>query len=422
MNNVLAFILGGGQGTRLFPLTKYRSKPAVPVAGKFRLVDIPVSNCINSDIKKIAVITQFNSESLNRGVSQTYKFDTFSRGYIRILAAEQTPGNNKWLQGTADAIRQNIKHISDSDIEYALILSGDQLYRMDYKKMYRHHKSTDAYSTLALTVTEIEKASEFGLVNINAEGEITEFVEKPTDPDIINQFKVSDVVKVEHGLDMDRDYVLANMGIYIFNRNDLQFLMESDDSHDFGKGIYPNLLGEKKLMSFIHNGYWEDIGTIKAFYHANLEIGQAHPKFNFYDMDNPIYAEPRFLPPSKFENCNVTHSMISDGCILSYATVIESSLGVRTMIGHNSIIECSIIMGADYYEKSGPRFDDSVSLGIGQNCIIKDAIIDKNVRIGHGVQIINKDQHEDYDGGYYMIRDGIVVVEKDAIIPDGTII
>lgn len=423
MDNVLAVILGGGKGTRLYPLTRYRSKPAVPLGGKYRLVDIPVSNCINSDMKKIYVITQYNSESLNRSVFETYKFDIFSRGYIRILAAEQTPDNKDWFQGTADAIRKTIKHLSDSKVEYVVILSGDQLYRMNYKELIRHHIRSDSEVTLALTTVESDKAPAFGLAKIDSQSEITEFVEKPQDPAVIKDYQIPDQVREEQGIARDRDLVLANMGIYVFSKSFLRKLMEETTHPDFGKGIFPDMLGKVKLGAFIHDDYWEDIGTIKAFYEANLDLAVDVPPFNLYDMERPIYAQPLFLPPSKTGECDIQRTLVSDGCIIETATIRQSVIGIRSIIRKNTYIERSYIMGADEYETEDEYFGNGqIPLGIGENCVIKQSIIDKNARIGNNVQIINKDNLVESEGDGYMIRDGIIVIDKGCVIPDGTII
>ena len=423
MNQVAGIILGGGKGTRLFPLTKKRSKPAVPLGGKYRLVDIPVSNCINSGIKRIFVITQFNSESLNRSVYETYKFDHFSRGYIRILAAEQSMESKEWLQGTADAIRKNIKHLSsDMNVEYFIILSGDQLYRMDYNRLISRHKESRADVTIALTIVNKEKASEFGLARVDDKGNINEFIEKPEDPSLIETFYVPSSVKQSEGLSADNDYVLANMGIYVFSKEYLCELMENTDEDDFGKHIIPSLLGEKKLTGFFHNAYWEDIGTIRAFYEANLDLTSSSPQFTFYDTECPIYAQPLFLPPSRLEKCDIISSLISDGCIVQNVSIKRSVIGVRSIINKNSAITDSIIMGADYYETRKNKKKGQLQMGIGKNCIIERAIIDKNAYIGNDVKIINQKKLDYMEGGSYLIKDGIVVVEKGAIIPDGTII
>lgn len=423
MNHVAGIILGGGKGTRLFPLTKERSKPAVPLGGKYRLVDIPVSNCINSGIKKIFVITQFNSESLNRSVYETYKFDHFSHGYIRILAAEQSMENIEWLQGTADAIRKNIKHISaDRNVEYCLILSGDQLYRMDYNHILSKHMESHADVTIALTVVDKEKAPEFGLARVDDKGNINAFTEKPEDVSLIESYLIPSSVKLSEGLIADKDYVLANMGIYVFSKDYLCELMESTDEHDFGKHIIPSLLGQKKLTGFFHNAYWEDIGTIRAFYEANLNMTSHSPQFTLYDIERPIYAQPLFLPPSRLEQCNIRNSLISDGCIVHYVSINRSVIGVRSIINKNTTITDSIIMGADFYETRKGKESGSIQMGIGNNCIIERAIIDKNACIGDDVRIINQKKLDDSKGEGYLIRNGIVVVEKGAIIPDGTII
>ncbi len=423
MNHVAGIILGGGKGTRLFPLTKTRSKPAVPLGGKYRLVDIPVSNCINSGIKKIFVITQFNSESLNRSVYETYKFDHFSNGYIRILAAEQSMENKEWLQGTADAIRKNIKHVAaDMNVEYFLILSGDQLYRMDYDKIIVRHQENQADVTIALTVVDKEKAPEFGLARVDDTGDIQAFIEKPKDPSLIETYYIPPSVKESEGLDANRDYVLANMGIYVFSKPYLCSLMENSDEHDFGKHIIPSLLGKKKLTGFFHNAYWEDIGTIRAFYEANLDLASPSPQFSLFDIEHPIYAQPLFLPPSRLEQCDISNSLISEGCIAHNVSIKRSVIGVRSIINQNSTINNSIIMGADFYEKRSPEKRDRIPMGIGNNCIIERAIIDKNASIGNNVQIINQKREENLIGHGFWIRDGIVVVEKGAVIQDGTVI
>ncbi len=423
MNQVAGIILGGGKGSRLFPLTKNRSKPAVPLGGKYRLVDIPVSNCINSGIKKIFVITQFNSESLNRSVYETYKFDHFSRGYIRILAAEQSMESKEWLQGTADAIRKNIKHLSaDMNVEYFLILSGDQLYRMDYNRIISRHRESRADVTIALTVVNKEKASEFGLARVDDKGEIKAFIEKPEDSSVIDTYYVPGAVKQSEGLNEDKDYVLANMGIYVFSKDYLCELMENTVEHDFGKHIIPGLLGQKKLTAFFHNAYWEDIGTIRAFYEANLDMTSSSPQFTFYDTERPIYAQPLFLPPSRLEQCDIQNSLISEGCIIYKASIKRSIIGTRSIICKNSTITDSIIMGADFFETEKDRRKGRIHMGIGNNCIIEQAIIDKNAHIGNNVKIINRQKFDYKEGEGYLIKDGIVVVEKGAVIPDETVI
>ncbi len=423
MSHVAGIILGGGKGTRLLPLTKQRSKPAVPLGGKYRLVDIPVSNCINSGIKKIFVITQFNSESLNRSVYETYKFDHFSHGYIRILAAEQSMENREWLQGTADAIRKNIRHISaDMEVEYCLILSGDQLYKMDYDLIISKHRESGADVTIALTVVDKEKASEFGLARVDDKGDIRAFTEKPKDASLIESYYIPSSVKQSEGLSDDKDYVLANMGIYVFSKDYLCELMENSDEPDFGKHIIPSLLGKKKLTGFFHNAYWEDIGTIRAFYEANLNLASPSPPISFYDTEYPVYAQPLFLPPSRLEQCDIRDSLISDGCIVHKVSINRSVIGVRSIINKNTTITESIIMGADFYERRGLKREGQMQLGIGNNCTIERAIIDKNTYIGNDVKIVNQKKADYMEGEGYLIKDGIVVVEKGAVIPDGTII
>ncbi|MCP5004595.1 MAG: glucose-1-phosphate adenylyltransferase [Planctomycetes bacterium] len=423
MNHVAGIILGGGKGTRLFPLTKKRSKPAVPLGGKYRLVDIPVSNCINSGIKKIFVITQFNSESLNRSVYETYKFDHFSNGYIRILAAEQSMDSKEWLQGTADAIRKNIKHVAaDINVEYFLILSGDQLYKMDYDQIIVRHQESHGDVTIALTVVDKEKAPEFGLARVDDEGNIQSFIEKPEDPSLIETYYIPQSVKAAEGLDTNKDYVLANMGIYVFSKSYLCSLLEDTDEHDFGKHIIPSLLGKKKLTAFFHNAYWEDIGTIRAFYDANLDLASPSPQFYLFDIEHPIYAQPLFLPPSRLDRCDISNSLISEGCIAHDVSIKGSVIGVRSIINQDSTILNSILMGADFYEKRSTEKGERIPIGIGSNCIIERAIIDKNACIGNNVHIINHKKEDNLIGSGYCIRDGIVVVEKGAVIPNGTVI
>lgn len=331
--------------------------------------------------------------------------------------------NKEWLQGTADAIRKNIKHISaDMNVEYCLILSGDQLYKMDYKMIIAKHEESLADVTIALTVVDKEKASEFGLARVDDKGDIKAFTEKPEDASLIESYYVPSSVKQSEGLSADKDYVLANMGIYVFSKDYLCELMESTDEDDFGKHIIPSLLGEKKLTGFFHKEYWEDIGTIRAFYEANLSLASPSPQMTFYDTEYPIYAQPLFLPPSRLEKCDIRYSLISDGCIVHNVSINRSVIGVRSVINKNSTITDSIIMGADFYETSKNRKEGLIQMGIGNNCIIERAIIDKNAYIGNDVKIINQKKLDYVEGEGYVIKDGIVVVEKGAVIPDGTII
>ncbi len=431
MKRVLAVILGGGAGTRLYPLTKQRAKPAVPLAGKYRLIDIPVSNCINSEIFKIYVLTQFNSASLNRHIARAYNFSGFSEGFVEVLAAQQTAENPNWFQGTADAVRQYLWLLQEWDVDEYLILSGDHLYRMDYREFINRHRETNADITLSVVPMDEERASDFGLMKIDTDGRVVDFSEKPKG-DALKSMQVDTSIL---GLDQEqarRFPYIASMGIYVFKKEVLSKLLRQYPTHtDFGKEIIPNSSSNHNIQAYLFNGYWEDIGTIKAFYDSNLALTQQpQPPFSFYDEQAPIYTRQRYLPPSKLLDCQVRESIIGEGCILKTCQVTHSVLGVRSRIEAGSIIEDSLLMGADFYESFAERQSgvdcstDKVPLGIGADTVIRRAIIDKNARIGCHVQIINKDQVEEGDRehlGFY-IRIGIVVVVKNAVIPDGTII
>jgi glucose-1-phosphate adenylyltransferase len=421
----LALILGGGQGVRLFPLTKHRSKPAVPLGGKYRLIDITISNCINSDITKIYVLTQFNSASLNRHIARSYRFSRFSDGFVEILAAEQTPENRNWFQGTADAVRQVMMHISDLNPENVLILSGDHLYQMDYRDFLRHHEETGADVTVSVIPTEEGRASSFGLLKTNAGGHIVEFREKPP----ADQLPAMRVDTTRFGLgreDAERRPFLASMGVYLFKFDVLRDLLKDEKYADFGGQVIPAAIEKYNVQAFPFDSYWEDIGTISSFYHANLDMASIMPKFNLFDADAPIYTRARFLPGSKLIDCQVKDSIISEGCILNRASIEHSIIGIRSRIESDTRIEHSLIMGADYYqtldEMEIERRRGLPWIGIGENTIIRRAIIDKNVRIGAGVRILNQDGREHHDGDNYYIREGIIVVPKGVTITDGTII
>jgi glucose-1-phosphate adenylyltransferase len=429
VKKVLAIILGGGAGTRLYPLTKLRAKPAVPVAGKYRLIDIPVSNCINSEIFKIYVLTQFNSASLNRHIARAYNFSGFSDGFVEVLAAQQTPENPNWFQGTADAVRQYIWMLQDWDVEEFLILSGDHLYRMDYRQFVQRHRDTNADITLSVIPMDDRRASDFGLMKINDSGRVIDFSEKPKG-EALAQMRVDTTVL---GLTKEQAALqpyIASMGIYVFKKDVLiKLLKESLERTDFGKEIIPDAAKDHNVQAFLFDDYWEDIGTIESFYEANLALTkQPLPPFSFYDEAAPIYTRARYLPPSKLLNCQITESMIGDGCILKDCRIQHSVLGVRSRIESGSVIEETLIMGADYYQPSVERQcsleQNDVPVGIGTDTIIRRAIIDKNARIGNNVKIINKDNIQEAERekqGFY-IRSGIVVVLKNALIPDGTII
>jgi glucose-1-phosphate adenylyltransferase len=426
--NLLALILGGGAGSRLYPLTQKRSKPAVPLGGKYRLVDIPISNCINSDIIKIFVLTQYNSASLNRHIAKTYRFSPFSDGFVEILAAEQTPESPQWFQGTADAVRQVLPHVRDWNIETLLILSGDHLYRMDYRLFLARHFETNADVTISVIPCEEDAASSFGLLKTDNTGRIIEFSEKPKG----NALKQMRVDTSRFGLSEEeaeqRPY-LASMGIYIFKYDFLEYLLKENHSMvDFGREVIPAAIKCCNVQAFLFDGYWEDIGTISAFYTANLDMTSPLPKFNFFDADAPIYTRGRYLPGSKIQNCTISDSIISEGSIISGAEIIHSVIGIRSRIGQGSRVEASIIMGADYYQTIEDMREDLEAgvppLGIGDGTIIRHAIIDKNTRIGKNVRLINEAKIENVDGpnGTYYIRDNIIIVPKSSIIMDGTVV
>lgn len=429
MKNVLGIILGGGAGTRLYPLTKLRAKPAVPLAGKYRLIDIPVSNCINSDIYKIYVLTQFNSASLNRHLSRTYAFSGFHEGFVEVLAAQQTPENSNWFQGTADAVRQYMRLFQESKVDEFLILSGDHLYRMDYSDFVLRHRETNADITLSVLPIDEKRASDFGLIKIDGSGRVTTFSEKPKG-DALKQMAVDTTILGLSPEAARQSPYIASMGIYVFKRQVLLDLLKDYANYtDFGKEIIPAASSDYNTQAYLFDGYWEDIGTIEAFYDANLALTQQpQPPFSFYEEDAPIYTRGRYLPPTKLLNCRITDAMVGDGCILKNCQIHHSVLGIRTRIESGCNIQDTLIMGADYYEPGDKRQTDldagEVPLGIGANTIVRRAIIDKNACIGRDVQLINKDRVEEAqreDQGFH-IRSGIIVVIKNAVIPDGTII
>ncbi|TPX29816.1 glucose-1-phosphate adenylyltransferase [Cylindrospermopsis raciborskii] len=429
MKRVLAIILGGGAGTRLYPLTKLRAKPAVPVAGKYRLIDIPVSNCINSEIFKIYVLTQFNSASLNRHIARAYNFSGFSDGFVEVLAAQQTPENPNWFQGTADAVRQYIWMLQEWDVDEFLILSGDHLYRMDYRLFVQRHRETNADITLSVIPIDGRRASDFGLMKIDSAGRVIDFSEKPKGEALAKMQVDTTVLGLTSEEARSQPYI-ASMGIYVFKKDVLiKLLRESLEKTDFGKEIIPDAAKDHNVQAYLFDGYWEDIGTIEAFYNANLALTQQPvPPFSFYDEEAPIYTRARYLPPSKLLDCDIKESMIGEGCILKNCRIQHSVLGVRSRVESGSIVEESLIMGSDFYQPSVERVCNldkgDIALGIGTDTIIRRAIIDKNARIGHNVRIINKDNVQEAERekqGFY-IRSGIVVVLKNAVIPDGTII
>ncbi|NRS88909.1 glucose-1-phosphate adenylyltransferase [Flavobacterium sp. 7E] len=415
--NVVSIILGGGQGSRLYPLTATRSKPAVPIAGKYRLVDIPISNCMNSDIKRMFVLTQFNSASLNAHIKNTYTFNAFSQAFVDVLAAEQTPDNPTWFQGTADAVRQCMPHFLNHDFDYALILSGDQLYQMDFNDMIEAHINSDAEITVATLPVNAKDAPDFGILKTNHENGIESFIEKPVKELLVDwESEVSDQMKSEGKL------YLASMGIYIFNRELLIELMADPDTKDFGKEIIPQAVGKRKLLSYQYEGYWTDIGNIDSFFEANIGLTDDIPKFNLFDNDNKIYTRPRLLPPSKFNNSLIEKSLISEGCIISAKEIKKSVIGIRSRIGEGSVIQNTYVMGNDFYQSLEDMDKDKANnktlIGIGERCFINNALVDKNCRLGNDIYI-NGGQHlADFNNDLYAIKEGIVVIKKGAIIPD----
>ena len=410
MNEVLGVIMGGGKGTRLHPLTKMRSKPAVPIAGKYRLIDIPISNCINSGIFRVAILTQFNSVSLHRHISQAYNFDVFHTGWVQIWAAEQTPQSVDWYQGTADAVRKQLFEIQATGAKYVLILAGDHLYRMDYSVMAEYHWEHNADVTVAVQPVPKSEASRLGILKRETDGRISDFVEKPKDPAIQDKFVSRD--------DPQRP-LLGSMGIYMFKTKVLTDLLTYHLRHDdFGGEIIPEAIHSHVVYGFDFEGYWEDIGTIRSFYETNLQLTSGSPPFNFFDPHAPIYTHARFLPGSTVEDSQLQDVLIAEGCRVRKAEITHSIVGIRSQIGEGTVIRDSILMGADYYQEEKPR--GNLPIGIGKNCHIEAAILDKNVRIGDDVVIKPFPSTRDIDGDLYFVRDGVVVIAKDTEIPSGT--
>ena len=425
-SNVLSVIMGGGQGTRLFPLTKERAKPAVPLAGKYRLVDIPISNCINSGLRRIYLLTQFNSASLHRHISQSYKFDHFSGGFVEILAAEQTFADTSWYQGTADAVRKNLIHFLNHDFDFLLILSGDQLYRMDFRNIIAQHIESDADITVATIPVTRRQSESLGIMQINEERRITRFVEKPKDPAVQDSLRLQREWYGRLGIeDGQEELFLASMGIYVFNRELLRKLLDNTLA-DFGKHIIPSAIETHRVFSHVFQGYWEDIGTIRSFFEANLDLTSELPRFNFFDMGAPIFSRPRFLPGSKINSAQIDHAVISDGCILNHSRISHSIVGVRSIVGPGTELTRVILLGCDYYESresiEANKQAKRPRIGVGINAKIENAIIDKNARIGDNVIISPAGKPENVDHPLYFIRDGIVIIPKSGILPDGTVI
>ncbi|MEQ1575134.1 MAG: glucose-1-phosphate adenylyltransferase [Vicinamibacterales bacterium] len=419
-NDTLAIILGGGQGSRLFPLTATRSKPAVPIGGKYRLIDVPISGCLRADIRRIFVLTQFNSASLNRHISHTYQLDMFSGGFVEILAAEQTPDNPHWFQGTADAVRQAARHFVEHEAEYYLILSGDHLYRMDYQELIDAHRDVRADITIAAQPVDPETATQMGIFRFDRDGRITAFEEKPK-PDRLREIGRS----IPHGSvfarHTDDQPFTASMGVYVFSRDVLLDILERERGIDFGREVIPNALDHYKVRSYLYRGYWADVGDIESFYEANVMLGRPGAPFRFWDPHQPIYTHLRHLPGSRLTDCHVRDSIVADGCFLDRCEITDSVVGIRSHIHSGSKIQRSVLLGADVYEDS--RGDaGQPSLGIGRDVVLDRAIIDKNARIGDGARLVNAAGIEHADGEGYYIRGGIIVVPKGGIIKPGTVV
>ena len=424
-SNVLSVIMGGGAGTRLFPLTKERAKPAVPLAGKYRLVDIPISNCINSRLRRIYLLTQFNSASLHRHISQSYKFDHFSGGFVELLAAAPTSTDTSWYQGTADAVRKNMVHFLNHEWDYLLILSGDQLYRMDLRQIVNAHADSGADITVATIPVGRRDAQSLGIMQMDADQRIIRFEEKPKDPAVQDSLRLPREWYEKLGIKSDGELFLASMGIYVFNRDIIRRLMDSTLT-DFGKDVIPSAIKDLKVHSYVFQGYWEDIGTIRAFFEANLDVTNELPRFNFFDMSAPIFSRPRFLPGSKINGAQIDHAVISDGCILNRAVITHSIVGLRCIVGVATVLNRVILLGSDYYESLDSIIEHEKAgvprIGIGSNCRIENTIVDKNARIGNNVVISPAGKPDKVDHANYYIRDGIVIVPKNGVIPHGMVI
>jgi len=418
VKDVVAVVLGGGRGTRLYPLTQWRSKPAVPLAGKYRLVDVPISNCINSGLRHIFVLSQFQSASLNRHVARTYRFDPFTPGFVEILAAEQTESSMDWYQGTADAVRKQLHRFLRHGVEHILILSGDQLYVMDFAQVLKQHTETGADITIAVTPVSERDASEFGILQVDRAARIVDFVEKPRDAEVLRRLALGEDELRRRSLALDRRY-LASMGIYVFKPRVLVECLEDQRRVDFGKEVIPFAIQNYFVRAFFFPGYWEDIGTIRTFYAANLELAGENPPINLFDEERPIYTRPRFLPGSRVSACEVRNSILCEGSQLEAAVVDECVIGIRSIVRRGAKLRRVVMMGADYYEDGSAG---QIPLGVGENCVIENAIIDKNARIGPGVRIVNENQIKNADGANFFIRDGIVIVPKNAVVPPGTVI
>lgn len=422
MRNVLALILGGGQGSRLHPLTDLRSKPAVPIGGKYRLIDVPISNCLNAELRRIFVLTQFNSASLNRHVSSAYRLDHYSRGFVEILAAEQTPQSTSWFQGTADAVRKARRHFLPQEADYYLILAGDHLYRMDYAALLDAHVAGRADITIAALPVTADDATGMGIFTFDPQGDIAGFEEKPT-LDRLAQMRPSLGVGAGfQATDPDHPYI-ASMGIYLFTRQVLLDLIEQEAGHDFGRELIPAALTRYRVRAFPHREYWADVGTIDSFYDANIMLTRPDAPFSFYDAAAPIYTHARFLPPSKLRGCHLKDVLVAEGCLIEDATISDSVVGIRSTIGAGARIERSVLLGADYYEPpTSPAASAGIPIGVGRDVVLDRVIVDKNARIGAGARLVNQAGVDHADGPGYCIRSGIVIVPKDSVIPPGTVV
>jgi glucose-1-phosphate adenylyltransferase len=425
LSKVVTIILAGGQGKRLYPLTQKRSKPAVPVAGRFRLIDIPISNCIHSDLRRIFILTQYSSESLHRHIFLTYNFDKFTKDFVTILSAQQTLESPDWYQGTADSVRQNLQFFR-TEGDLVLILSGDHIYRIDYRKFIHFHLEKKADVSISVCPVHYNQASEFGVMQVNNEAQIIDFNEKPKEPAQLESTKVQEDVFIQSPIDAAGRTHLASMGVYLFNWGILRELLESTDFEDFGGHVIPYAIKEKKVFAYFFDGYWEDIGTIRKFYEVHIDFTQPLPKFNFYDEEKPIFSLARFLPGSKILSSEINNSILCEGSIINHSRINQSIIGIRSRIGENSVIEQSVIMGADYFESDEEiarnKKQGIPNVGIGSNCEIRRAIIDKNAQVGNGTKLINARGVNDENSAHYVIRDGIIVVPKNAILPEGTVI
>jgi glucose-1-phosphate adenylyltransferase len=419
-HDTLAIILGGGQGSRLFPLTATRSKPAVPIGGKYRLIDVPISSCLHADIRRIFVLTQFNSASLNRHISNTYRLDLFSGGFVEILAAEQTPDNPHWFQGTADAVRQAVRHFAQHKADCYLILAGDHLYRMDYCELIDAHKSQDADITIAAQPVDLDTATQMGIFRFDTDGRIVAFEEKPKQPrlDEIGRSIPPGATFAQHS---DQQPFMASMGVYVFSRQILLDMLARESGIDFGRELIPGALDRFKVKPYLYRGFWADVGTIESFYDANVMLGKPSSPFRFWDLKQPIYTHLRHLPGSRLTDCVIRDSIVDDGCFLDRCQITESVVGIRTNIQSGSRISRSVLLGADFYEDAVTA-DGGPSLGIGRDVVLDRVIIDKNARIGDGVRLVNEKQIKETDGDGYYIRGGIIVVPKGGMIPARTVV